>query len=42
LASAISTNARKDLVRNSGVHVFTMKDIDRLGVAAVAPRRCRL
>ena len=26
----------KDLVRNSGVHVFTMKDIDRLGVAAVA------
>ena len=26
----------KELVRNSGVHVFTMKDIDRLGVAAVA------
>jgi arginase len=26
----------KDLVRNSGVHVFTMKDIDRLGVADVA------
>jgi arginase len=26
----------KDLVRQSGVHVFTMKDIDRLGVAAVA------
>lgn len=26
----------KDLVRNSGVHVFTMKDIDRLGVAAIA------
>lgn len=26
----------KDLVRNSGVHVYTMKDIDRLGVAAVA------
>jgi arginase len=26
----------KDLVRHSGVHVFTMKDIDRLGVAAVA------
>jgi arginase len=26
----------KDLVRNSGVRVFTMKDIDRLGVAAVA------
>ena len=26
----------KELVRNSGVHVYTMKDIDRLGVAAVA------
>jgi arginase len=26
----------KVLVRDSGVHVFTMKDIDRLGVAAVA------
>jgi arginase len=26
----------KDLVRNSGVRVYTMKDIDRLGVAAVA------
>ena len=26
----------KDLVRHSGVHVYTMKDIDRLGVAAVA------
>jgi arginase len=26
----------KDLVRNSGVHVYTMKDIDRLGVAKVA------
>ncbi len=26
----------KELVRNSGVRVFTMKDIDRLGVAAVA------
>jgi arginase len=26
----------KDLVRNSGVHVFTMKDIDRFGVASVA------
>jgi arginase len=25
-------------VRNSGVHVFTMKDIDRLGVAAVAEK----
>jgi arginase len=28
----------KDLVRNSGVHVYTMKDIDRLGVAAVAAK----
>ncbi len=28
----------KDLVRNSGVHVYTMKDIDRLGVAAVASK----
>ncbi len=28
----------KDLVRSSGVHVFTMKDIDRLGMAAVAER----
>jgi arginase len=28
----------KDLVRASGVHVFTMKDIDRLGVAAVAAK----
>jgi arginase len=26
----------KDLVRNSGARVFTMKDIDRLGVAAIA------
>jgi arginase len=26
----------KDLVRSSGIHVFTMKDIDRLGVAAIA------
>jgi arginase len=26
----------KELVRGSGVHVYTMKDIDRLGVAAVA------
>jgi arginase len=31
----------KDLVRNSGVHVFTMKDIDRLGVAAVAQEALR-
>jgi arginase len=28
----------KELVRNSGVHVFTMKDIDLLGVAQVAAR----
>jgi len=28
----------KDLVRNSGIHVFTMKDIDRIGVAGVAER----
>jgi arginase len=28
----------KDLVRHSGVHVFTMKDIDRLGVAAAAQK----
>jgi arginase len=26
----------KAAVRNSGVHVFTMKDIDRLGIATVA------
>ncbi len=26
----------KELVRASGVHVFTMKDIDRLGIASVA------
>ena len=26
----------KELVRSSGVHVFTMKDIDRAGIAAVA------
>jgi arginase len=31
----------KDLVRNSGVHVFTMKDIDRLGMAAVATEALR-
>jgi len=28
----------KALVRESGIHVFTMKDIDRLGIAAVAER----
>src|ERR1700704_3499917 len=32
----------KDLVRSSGVHVFTMKDIDRLGVAAVAERALKV
>jgi len=32
----------KDLVRHSGVHVFTMKDIDRLGVAAVAAEALRV
>jgi arginase len=32
----------KDLVRNSGVHVFTMKDIDRLGVAVVASEALRV
>ena len=31
----------KDLVRNSGVHVFTMKDIDLIGVAQVASRALR-
>jgi arginase len=28
----------KDIVRAAGVHVFTMKDIDRLGIAAVTER----
>ena len=32
-ASGISTSARKSLVRDSHVHVFTMKDIDRQGIA---------
>ena len=32
----------KELVRHSGVHVFTMKDIDRLGVAAVAADALRV
>ena len=27
--------SEKEIVRESGVHVFTMKDIDRLGIAAV-------
>ncbi len=31
----------KVLVRDSGVHVFTMKDIDRVGVAAVATEALR-
>ena len=32
----------KVLVRESGVHVFTMKDIDRLGIAAVAADALRV
>jgi arginase len=28
----------KEIVKASGVHVFTMKDVDRLGIAAVADR----
>lgn len=28
----------KEIVRASGIHVFTMKDIDRLGIAAVTER----
>jgi arginase len=32
----------KDLVRASGVHVFTMKDIDREGIARVVERAVRL
>ena len=32
----------KALVRASGVHVFTMKDIDRLGIAAVAEQAVSL
>jgi arginase len=28
-------HTEKEIVRSSGVHVFTMKDIDRLGIAAV-------
>jgi len=32
----------KDLVRESHVHVFTMKDIDRQGMAAVAEQALRL
>jgi arginase len=28
----------KEIVRASGVHVFTMKDIDRLGIAAITER----
>src|SRR5687768_14274119 len=31
----------KVLVRDSGVHVFTMKDIDRVGVAAIATEALR-
>jgi arginase len=32
----------KDLVRDSGIHVFTMKDIDRVGVASVVTEALRL
>ncbi len=32
----------KELVRASGVHVFTMKDIDRQGMAAIAERAVEL
>jgi arginase len=32
----------KAIVRNSGVHVFTMKDIDRLGIASVTERAIEL
>jgi arginase len=32
----------KHIVRGSGVHVFTMKDIDRLGIAAVTERAIAL
>jgi arginase len=32
----------KDIVRASGVHVFTMKDIDRLGIAVVTERAIEL
>ena len=28
----------KEIVKASGVHVFTMKDVDRLGIAAVMDR----
>jgi arginase len=32
----------KQIVRASGVHVFTMKDVDRLGIAAVMERALQL
>jgi len=32
----------KDLVRESGVHVFTMKDIDRRGIAVIAEQAIEL
>jgi len=32
----------KEIVRNSGVHVFTMKDIDRSGIASVVERALAL
>ena len=41
-ASAISTTREKELVRASKVHVFTMKDVDRLGMAQVMERALTL
>ena len=41
-ASAISTSARRSSCATSGVHVFTMKDIDRQGIATVAEQAVAL
>ncbi len=35
-------DVEKTLVRQSGIHVFTMKDIDRAGIAAVTEQAIRL
>jgi arginase len=35
-------DVEKTLVRQSGIHVFTMKDIDRAGIAAVTEQALRL
>lgn len=35
-------DVEKEIVRNSGVHVFTMKDVDRLGIAQVMERALTL